>query len=114
VLEVGASGLVRVGISGRRYKGWRGFSYPPNLPRNEQLAYAASVFPTIEVNGTFYSLQQLESFARWASQTPEAFVFVVKESRYYALRISRIASSGCKKGKAEIRKSESSALTLRH
>jgi uncharacterized protein YecE (DUF72 family) len=75
-------GDVRIGISGWTYKPWRGVFYPADLPRNRELAYAASVFGSIEINGTFYSLQRPESFAAWAAQTPDTFVFAIKGSRY--------------------------------
>jgi len=75
-------GTVRIGISGWTYKPWRGVFYPELLPQKEELSYAASKFPTIEINGTFYSLQRPTSFARWARETPDDFVFSVKGSRY--------------------------------
>lgn len=89
---VASHGIVRVGISGWRYTGWRGAFYPCNLTQKRELAYAASIFPTIEINGTFYSLQRPESFVRWASQTPEDFVFAVKGSRYltHVLRLKHV------------------------
>jgi len=34
-------GVVRIGISGWRYKGWRGVFYPKNLPQRKELEYAA-------------------------------------------------------------------------
>ena len=54
-----------VGISGWRYAGWRGDFYPPGLPQRRELAYAAERLPTIEINGSFYSLQRPASYARW-------------------------------------------------
>jgi uncharacterized protein YecE (DUF72 family) len=75
-------GNVRIGISGWTYKPWRGVFYPADLPQNRELAYAAAVFGSIEINGTFYSLQRPESFAAWAAQTPDTFVFAIKGSRY--------------------------------
>ena len=77
-----APGSVRIGISGWTYKPWRGVFYPAELRQNRELAYAAAVFGSIEINGTFYSLQRPESFAAWAAQTPETFVFAVKGPRY--------------------------------
>ncbi len=77
-----ASGTVRIGISGWNYAGWRGQFYPAKLAHHRELAYAASIFPSIEINGTFYSLQQPESFAKWRNATPEGFVFAVKGSRF--------------------------------
>lgn len=52
------------------------------MPHKRELAYAASIFSSVEVNGTFYSLQRPESFAVWAEQTPDTFVFAIKGPRY--------------------------------
>ncbi|HTH54356.1 MAG TPA: DUF72 domain-containing protein [Edaphobacter sp.] len=76
------SGRIRIGISGWRYAGWRGIFYPKDLPQRRELEYAAKTFNTIEINGTFYSLQRPESFGEWVRQTPEDFVFSVKGSRF--------------------------------
>lgn len=75
-------GTVRIGISGWTYKPWRGVFYPEKLAQKKELHYAAGIFPTIEINGTFYSLQRPASFAHWAEETPEDFVFSIKGSRY--------------------------------
>jgi uncharacterized protein YecE (DUF72 family) len=76
------TGSVRIGISGWNYKGWRGVFYPPGLPHRRELEYAASHFPTIEINGTFYSMQRPEYFQRWRAMTPDDFVFAVKGPRF--------------------------------
>jgi len=73
---------IRIGISGWRYAPWRGKFYPEGLRQKDELAYAASRFSSIEVNGTFYSLQRPESFAAWHDATPDDFVFAVKGARY--------------------------------
>jgi len=73
---------VRIGISGWTYTPWRGQFYPEGLPQKKELAHAASVFRSIEINGTFYSMQRSESFAHWAEEAPEDFVFAVKGPRY--------------------------------
>jgi len=75
-------GQIRIGISGWTYKPWRGDFYPAGLAHKKELAYCASLFPSIEINGTFYSLQRPSSFATWAEQTPSDFVFAIKGSRY--------------------------------
>ena len=75
-------GRIRIGISGWRYKGWRGVFYPPKLQQRRELEFAAGQFDTIEINGTFYSLQHHTSFQRWAAETPEDFVFAIKGSRF--------------------------------
>ncbi len=75
-------GRIHIGISGWSYRPWRGVFYPPGLPARRELSYAASKFGTIEINSTFYRLQSVASFARWADETPENFIFSVKGSRY--------------------------------
>ena len=76
-------GRVRVGISGYDYAPWRGAFYPDGLPRRGWLAYAASMFDSIELNGTFYSLKSPQTFRRWAAEVPgPPFVLAVKGSRF--------------------------------
>jgi uncharacterized protein YecE (DUF72 family) len=76
------TGNIRIGISGWTYPPWRGAFYPPKLPQKRELAFAAEAMSSIEINGTFYSLQKPQSFARWAEETPDDFVFSVKAPRY--------------------------------
>jgi uncharacterized protein YecE (DUF72 family) len=77
-----AGGIVRVGISGWRYAGWRGRFYPPGLRQRDELSYASRHFDTIEINGTHYSLQRPVDFARWHDETPDDFAFALKGSRF--------------------------------
>jgi uncharacterized protein YecE (DUF72 family) len=64
---------IRIGLSGWRYAPWRGGAfYPKGLPQRRELEYAASHFPTLELNGSFYSLQRPEYYAEWRDATPEA------------------------------------------
>jgi uncharacterized protein YecE (DUF72 family) len=73
---------IRIGISGWRYAPWRGPFYPLTLPQRAELEYASRRFPSIEINGSFHSLQRPESYAQWYEQTPEGFVFSLKGGRY--------------------------------
>jgi uncharacterized protein YecE (DUF72 family) len=75
-------GEVRIGISGWRYRAWRGDFYPQGLRQRDELAYAAARFDTVEVNGSFYSLQRPSSYLSWREQTPEGFLFAVKGGRF--------------------------------
>ena len=75
-------GAIRVGISGWSYPLWRGDFYPPGLVQREELAYAAERMTSIEVNGSFYSLQRPSSYATWRDATPDDFVFAVKGGRF--------------------------------
>jgi uncharacterized protein YecE (DUF72 family) len=76
------SGTIRVGISGWRYAGWRGEFYPDGLPQRAEMEYACSRFPTVEINGTFYSLQRKAYFQAWHDATADDFVFAIKGSRF--------------------------------
>lgn len=73
---------IRIGISGWRYKGWRGTFYPDDQVQSKELEFASRRFNTIELNGSFYSLQRPDSFRRWYEETPDDFRFAVKGSRY--------------------------------
>jgi uncharacterized protein YecE (DUF72 family) len=75
-------GKIHIGISGWRYAGWRGVFYPKKLPQRCELEFASRKFETIELNGSFYSLQRPESFARWYAETPQEFTFSIKGGRY--------------------------------
>ena len=76
------TGRVRVGISGWRYAGWRGDFYPKGLAQRRELEYAAERLTSIEINGSFYSLQRASSYAAWREATPDDFVFAVKGGRF--------------------------------
>src|SRR6266446_9790935 len=75
---------MRIGISGWRYPGWRRKFYPKGLPQRSELQFAASRFNSIEINGSFYSLQLPSSYQRWYSETPGDFVFSVKGALHHA------------------------------
>jgi uncharacterized protein YecE (DUF72 family) len=72
----------RIGISGWRYGPWRGTFYPEDLAQKRELEYASRKVNSIEINGTFYSLQRPDSFAQWYDATPEGFLFSLKGGRF--------------------------------
>jgi uncharacterized protein YecE (DUF72 family) len=73
---------VRIGISGWRYPPWRRVFYPEGWPQRRELEFAAQHFSTVEINGSFYSLQRPEYYEAWYGQTPSGFVFAVKGGRF--------------------------------
>ena len=75
-------GAIWIGISGWRYAGWRGEFYPESLPQRAEMEYACSRFPTVELNGSFYSLQRRAYFEKWAGAVADDFVFAIKGSRF--------------------------------
>jgi len=84
--------LIRIGISGWRYAPWRGVFYPEGLAQRRELEYCGRHFPTVEINGSFYSLQRPEYYEQWYRETPAGFVFAVKGSRYitHMLRLANV------------------------
>ncbi|CAN5471048.1 DUF72 domain-containing protein [soil metagenome] len=73
---------LHIGISGWRYDPWRGVFYPEGLAQRRELEFASRHVNTIEINGTFYSLQRPEYFAAWRDDTPNRFEFSVKGPRF--------------------------------
>ena len=86
---------MRVGISGWRYRSWRGDFYPRGLPQRREFEYVAERMTTVELNGSFYSLQRPASYRRWRASVPDGFVFAVKGSRYitHMLRLRGIRTA---------------------
>ena len=85
---------VRIGISGWRYEPWRGIFYPRDLAQRRELEFASRAFATIEINGSFYSLQTPASYAAWYRATPPGFVFSLKGPRFitHMLRLKNAAT----------------------
>jgi uncharacterized protein YecE (DUF72 family) len=75
-------GKIRVGIGGWTFEPWRGVFYPKGLTHAKELEYASRKLTTIEINGTFYRTQTPATFAKWAAEVPDGFVFSVKGPRY--------------------------------
>src|SRR6188472_9488 len=71
-----------VGVSGWQYPRWRGDFYPKGLPQRLELTYAAERMTSIEVNGSFYSLQRPSSYAAWRAAVPADVVLAVKGGRF--------------------------------
>ena len=73
---------LHIGISGWTYAPWRGVFYPKELAHRLELEFASRQFDSIEINGSFYSLQRPSSYQRWYADTPAGFVFSVKGARF--------------------------------
>ncbi|MDB6095064.1 MAG: hypothetical protein JWM32_2626 [Verrucomicrobia bacterium] len=84
---------VRIGISGWTYSPWRKTFFPADLPQRAELDYASRQVRSIEINGTFYSLQRASSFGSWFERTPGDFLFAVKGPRFitHILRLKNSA-----------------------
>jgi uncharacterized protein YecE (DUF72 family) len=73
---------VLIGTSGWQYDDWKGRFYPKDLPKTRWLEAFAAIFPTVEVNNSFYRLPEESAFTRWRAQTPRGFVVTVKANRF--------------------------------
>ena len=86
-------GRILVGTSGWRYHHWRGVLYPEGLAGRLWLPHYARVFPTVELNVTFYGLPSPASSRRWRDETPPGFAFATKGSRFIT-HLKRLADPG--------------------
>ncbi len=73
---------IRVGIGGWTFEPWRNSFYPKGLAHARELEYASRALTMIEVNGTFYSTMSPATYAKWAAETPDNFMFSLKGPRY--------------------------------
>jgi uncharacterized protein YecE (DUF72 family) len=76
-----ASGT-RVGIGFWTFAPWRDNFYPPDLIQRRELEYASRHVRAIEINGTCYRAQKPAVYAKWATETPDGFIFSLKAPRY--------------------------------
>ncbi|MGQ0696310.1 MAG: DUF72 domain-containing protein [Nitrospiraceae bacterium] len=79
-----------IGTSGWTYASWKGAFYPEDLPSPRYLEFYSGEFSTTEVNYSFYHLPKPETYAKWAAQVPDGFVFAVKASRFIT-HVKRLA-----------------------
>lgn len=70
-----------IGTSGWSYPHWKNCFYA-GVPKKNWLRYYAEKFTSVEVNATFYRLQNSNTFKRWYSETPDSFTFAVKANRF--------------------------------
>lgn len=80
------SGTIRAGMGGWTFEPWEGTFYPDKLSKKKQLEFASRQVPTIEVNGTYYSGFTSATYAKWAAETPDDFVFSIKGNRFVTNR----------------------------
>jgi uncharacterized protein YecE (DUF72 family) len=73
---------IQIGTSGWTYEGWKGPLYPERMPRKIWLQFYASQFQTTEINGSFYRTPSLDAVQSWHEQTPKAFSFSWKASKF--------------------------------
>jgi uncharacterized protein YecE (DUF72 family) len=81
-----------IGCSGWSYPHWREPVYR-RRPSGEWLERYAEMFPTTEVNNTFYRLPSERMVQGWAERSPAGFLFAIKVSRYLT-HVRRLRDAG--------------------
>jgi len=78
--------VVRIGCAGWSLPGDAKAAFPG---QGSHLERYARVFPSVEINSSFYRPHRPDTYARWASSVPDAFRFAVKMPRTlsHALRL---------------------------
>jgi uncharacterized protein YecE (DUF72 family) len=69
---------ILLGTSSFTAAGWEGSFYPKGMRSADYLAFYSERFHTVEVDATFYACPAPSTVRRWASRTPEGFVFSLK------------------------------------
>lgn len=72
---------IHVGTSGFAYKEWVGSFYPEKIKSDAMLPFYAERFKTVEINNTFYRMPKVEVVQKWAAETPDDFIFILKASQ---------------------------------
>lgn len=72
---------IHIGTSGWSYRHWKARFYK-NTPARDWLSFYAQHLNSMEINGTFYRLQNPNTFNKWYSATPDNFCFSLKANRY--------------------------------
>lgn len=70
-----------IGTSGWSYRTWKD-SFYAGVRQKDWLRFCAERFTGIEVNATFYRLQERSTFERWRDETPGDFRFAIKGNRF--------------------------------
>lgn len=78
------TGDIRIGISGWRFKGWRGAFYPEKLPQRSDLEYPAQQFRSVKQNFLALTL-------RWQTWLGSTIRALKAASRWSAAVLSRRA-----------------------
>ena len=70
-----------IGTSGWSYDAWRN-SFYRGVPRRSWFQHYAAHFSAVEINASYYRLQQVSTYRRWYEATPPGFRFAIKANRY--------------------------------
>ncbi len=79
-----------IGTSGYDYPEWRGILYPPDMPREEFLAFYTEHFNALELNYTYYGMPDERQMASMVARSKGKLRFSVKahQSLTHAISVS--------------------------
>ena len=69
---------ILLGTQGFSHNDWVGPFYPPGTQPADYLACYSRIFPTVELDTTYYRIPTKELVRRWDAHTPATFVFSAK------------------------------------
>lgn len=84
-------GTILVGTSGYSYNEWVGPVYPEGTAREDFLARYAAMFPTVELNFSYYRMPTAAQLGRLATEGGPALSFSVKANEALTHRIDQAA-----------------------
>ena len=70
--------MIYIGTSGFSYDDWVGPYYPPELKKQDWLAFYAKEFNALEINYTYYRMPTARTLAGMARKVPNGFLFTLK------------------------------------
>jgi uncharacterized protein YecE (DUF72 family) len=70
--------MIYIGTSGFSYDDWVGPYYPPELKKQDWLAFYAKEFNALEINYTSYRMPTARTLAGMARKVPNGFLFTLK------------------------------------
>ncbi len=70
-----------IGTSGYSFGDWVGMFYPPDTRRQDMFSHYTQVFPTVELNFTYYRMPTPRTLEALARKSPDGFAFWVKANR---------------------------------
>ncbi len=70
-------GLLNIGTSNVVVPGNK-LTFPTEFQQKSRLHYYSSIFPTVELNSTFYKVPMPSTFAKWSGEVGEGFLFSIK------------------------------------
>jgi uncharacterized protein YecE (DUF72 family) len=73
--------MILVGTSGFSYKDWVGVLYPENTKSAEMLRFYARIFPSVELNFTYYRMPSTRTIEGLVRKVPDDFEFCVKANK---------------------------------